>query len=297
MLTMINLKKIFIKKLVEIIKFCLKPFPKISYFYRIIRDSRPIKDKPKVTKFGFKFLGHAYMVGGEFEPQETELAIQIFKKIDVFIDVGANVGFYSCLAMSYGKYTIAIEPIQKNLQYLMQNIKVNAFDNSIEIFPVALSDKSDIIDIYGSGTAASVLKGWAGISEQSVSIVPSLVLDNLLFQRFPGKQLFVKVDIEGAEKLMLQGATQLLSRIPKPIWLIEIMISEHQPNGMKINPNLMCTFNIFWDSGYIALTADKNLREINYEEINSIVQTGINTLETHNFLFLETKQRNQIYSS
>ena len=72
---------------------------------------------------------------------------------------------------------------------------------------------------------------------------------------------------------------------PKPIWMIEITITEHWPRGVKINPNLLSTFQLFWDHGYVAKTANKENRLVTKTEIESIVNTGFDTLNTHNFLF------------
>ena len=47
------------------------------------------------------------------------------------------------------------------------------------------------------------------------------------------------MDIEGAEKYMLEGGQKLLDLKLKPIWLIEISINEHQPKGVTINPDLV----------------------------------------------------------
>ena len=62
----------------------------------------------RMTPYGFSLIGsssmhHAAMQRGDFEPEETALFSQIFDEVDVFVDVGANVGFYTCLARVRGK--------------------------------------------------------------------------------------------------------------------------------------------------------------------------------------------------
>ena len=67
------------------------------------------------------------------------------------------------------------------------------------------------------------------------------------------------MDVEGAELSALKGATQLLNA-EQNIWVIEINITEHQPNGITINPNLLETFQIFESLGYHAYCLSKPLR-------------------------------------
>ena len=86
---------------------------------------------------------------------------------------------------------------------------------------------------------------------------------------------------------MLQGASTYLDMNKKQIWLIEICVSEHQPNGIEINPNLLSTFELFWKRGYVALSISDNLKIVEKHEIKKIAKTGIDTLGGHNFLIVE----------
>ncbi|MDT8377226.1 MAG: FkbM family methyltransferase, partial [Mariprofundaceae bacterium] len=185
------------------------------------------------------------------------------------------------------KYVVAFEPIDINVRYLLRNIRANNWESLIEVYPLALSNKVGVIEIYGGGTGASLVKGWAGTSEEDVTLVPCTTLENVLGSRFKDKKWFVLVDIEGAEKMMLDGASSIVDMEPKPIWMMEISVSEHQPKGTIINPNLLSTFQVFWSSGYEALTADKQCRTVHPHEIREIVRSGVSTLDTHNFLFVE----------
>ena len=91
--------------------------------------------------------------------------------------------------------------------------------------------------------------------------------------------------------MMLEGARSFITREPKPVWMNEISIEEHQPRGITINPDLRSTFDLFWDEGYEAWTADRECREVLPMEIDKIVESGIDTLGTHNFLFIERGQK------
>jgi hypothetical protein len=96
------------------------------------------------------------------------------------------------------------------------------------------------------------------------------------------------VDIEGAERRMLDGASSLLGMSPKPVWMVEISIGEHQPKGVTINPDLFSTFELFWRNGYEAWTTSRPYRAITIEEVKRIVVSGQDRLNSHNFLFVES---------
>lgn len=277
-----------------------KPFierlPFVAMVYRQIRDNRQAFNDPKETQMGFKLIGGQGMERGLFEPDETQIIKMILAKVDIVINIGANIGYYCCLALQTDKYVVAFEPIEGNLRYLYRNMIANHWENKIEIFPIALSDKIGLIEIFGCGTGASLVKGWAGTPEYFVKLVPTSTADNVLGSRFYGKKCLIIVDIEGAERQMLQGASSLLVQVPKPIWMIEISISEHQPKGININPRLLSTFQIFWEAGYEAWTADKQMRLVEPEEVESIVKSGTNSIFTHNFLFIENSKKRETFN-
>jgi FkbM family methyltransferase len=284
------MKKIIIKMLRPIIA----RFPKLAITYLFLRDSSSLEDTPKKTPLGFKFIGNQSMQNGKFEPDESSIVTQLLPKVDMVINVGANIGYYCCLALSHKKHVVAFEPINLNVRYLLKNIKENGWGAQIEIFPIALSDKIDVMKMYGGGTGASLLKGWANIPDFYSSLVPCSTLNNVLGTKFQGKKILMIVDIEGAEKMMLEGASIFMEMKPKPIWLIEISIFEHQPKGVDINPNLFSTFQMFWAQGYESWTADKKCKEVKAEEIMKIIQDKQDTLLTHNFIFIEKSRRNEL---
>jgi len=274
-------------RLIKIIKPFVEKFPSISLAYRQVRDGRVLGKEPQLTNLGFKFNGNEQMENGSFEPIETNLIKNLFPKVEYVVCVGANIGYYVCHALQSNKKVFAFEPLETNLKILLRNIKANNYQDNCEIFPVALSNKASIVKIYGGGTGASLVKGWAGSTESYSTLVPCLTLNDVLGERLNDKNIFIIVDIEGAENMMLEGATKLLEMNPKPIWLVEICIKEHQPKGTKINPCILETFEKFWDRGYESISADNLLRKISKEEILKVIETQVDSLGTHNFLFYD----------
>ncbi|WP_297016414.1 FkbM family methyltransferase [Thalassospira sp.] len=249
------------------------------------------KTSEVVTPLGFKLtsgLHPAYhlMRTGKFEVQETVVVSKVLKNVDVFVDIGANLGYYTCLALQEGKPVIAFEPQQQNLQCLFQNLIANGWQDKAEVFPLALSDSCGLLDLYGaSGPSASLIKNWAGYSARYKKTVPVSTLDNVLAGRFLGQKLFVKMDVEGAEFSVLKGALNTISQMPKPVWLLEICLNEFHPQGR--NPDFLSIFQLFWDYGYKAYTVSSAPRVIDQAEVSNWFSNGHAETENFNYIFVD----------
>jgi FkbM family methyltransferase len=208
----------------------------------------------------------------------------LLKETDVFVNVGANIGYYCCHALSSGKPCIAVEPSRRNIFYLLRNIKINGWEEKIEVYPVAAGASTSILNIWGGGTGASLIKGWASIPEGYVTQVPVLTLDRIALNVISGKRTFILVDVEGAEYFMLMGAKQILSILPRPVWMMEITANENQPDGLQLNPHFEKTFEIFFNAGYRAFSVNETEVEITKDDIKAVVQKKRN-LNTYNFIF------------
>jgi FkbM family methyltransferase len=235
------------------------------------------------------FVGPSAMEDGSFEPNETALFRELLAEADVVVNVGANVGYYCCIALGAGKKVIAFEPIADNVQLLLRNVRENGWQERLEVFPIALADSPNILSMFGSGTGASLIQGWANMPTEHVCHVPVSTLDLVLAERLIGASCIIVVDIEGGEWSFLRGATKVLSLDPKPIWMLEICVSEHQPKGVSINPKLLETFEIFWSFGFLAVTVDKNRRLVQKAEVEEIMRSGVDTLKVHSFLFVDSR--------
>ncbi len=274
---------------ISFVRPLIERVPLIAAMYRSMRDQYEyFTDKPIATPWGFKLAGNKIMAQGSFEINETKIVRDLLKNVDILVNVGANVGYYCCHALSMGKPVIAFEPIERNLHYLCKNIKANGWSGA-EIYPVALSNSVGVLEIYGGNTGASVVKGWAGIPESYVTLVPSSTMDVVLGTRLRGKNVLILVDVEGAEQQMLEGATKMLVNDPKPIWLVEITTKDHQPHGVEINPNFKSTFQLFFQNGYQALNADQDMSQVVMEHVD-LASSGSLRFTTHNFLFCDSKR-------
>jgi FkbM family methyltransferase len=263
----------------------LQRFPRLFAAYQAYRAAKRAERLPTLNPLGFWLVGNAGMQAGTFEPVETRLVQKLLREVDVLVNVGANIGYYCCIALAMKKEVIAFEPMPENVQLLLRNITRNGWQDSLELFPMALGNRHGCVEIFGQGTGASLVKGWAGQSAADACFVALSTLDQVLGERLKNRKCLVLVDVEGAELDMLRGAKILLQADPKPIWMLEVSISEHQPAGVHINPNLVETFELFQERGYSAFAADDALRPVDLAEIRNVAATQRDTLGVHNFIF------------
>ena len=123
------------RQLIRLAKPIAERFPRLAMIYRYVRDSWHVYEEPKETHMGFKLVGNRSMQNGEFEREETEIVEAVLPKVDMVINVGANIGYYCCVALSHNKHVVAIEPISLNVRYLLRNINANNWGSGIEVFP------------------------------------------------------------------------------------------------------------------------------------------------------------------
>lgn len=224
------------------------------------------------------------MCNGTFEPDETVLIASLLQRVDRFIDVGANLGYYTCLALQNGRGVMAIEPQPRNLRSLFKNLITNGWERNAEVMPVALAAAPGLLTLYGaSGPSASLLKSWAGYSSWYHQTVPVSTLDNLLAGRFAGERLLVKIDVEGAELGVLQGAQATLRRDVRPMWLLEVCLHEFHPDGFS--PDFLEVFRQFWDNGYEAYTAEAHPRLVPRERVEEWWKARRTDSGTFNYVF------------
>ena len=261
----------------------LKRFPNFDAGYRVYRQHREMhRQRIATTNYGFLFGGHQAMQNGTFEPEEVVLVRRCLEGALVFVDLGANIGIFTCIARQLGKHVIAIEPCIQNLEFLYRNLNANGWDD-VEIFPVGLGEKPGLNTLYGWGTGASMVRQWAGCSDSQQKSVPISTLDILLGGRFCGEKLVIKVDVEGLEYSLLQGAEKTLKRSPPPVWLVEVCLTENHPGD--VNRRFKDVFHVFWEHGYLAKTVDEHPRVITPHDVERWVNRRKRDFGSVNYLF------------
>jgi len=163
----------------------------------------------------------------------AELFAALAPKINVFMDIGANIGLYSLIAAKINPKMniVGFEPASGPLYFYKKNVSRNNFSN-IKVEAIALSEKSGTIDFYeisnpkykylkhnlaGENNAGSKSKG-----RNYVKItVNTETLDNYVSRNFKEVDL-IKIDTEGTEHYILQNADNVLSKM-QPIIICETL--------------------------------------------------------------------------
>lgn len=129
---------------------------------------------------------------------------------DRVIDIGGNIGVLAiraALSVGVEGQVYSVEPHPRIYQYLLNNIKFNKLEN-VQTFNYAIGESSEDSITFSQKPDDSqnqVIKGGHGIS------IPMRKLDDLPIQE--SEINLLKIDVEGYEKFVLEGASQILSRI------------------------------------------------------------------------------------
>lgn len=123
--------------------------------------------------------------------------------------------------------------VQQSLKNLYKNIEINHWQKDITVFPIALAEEIGLIDIYGAGTGASLIAGWAGGSVNLKRTVPVNTLDNTVLEQIKTKKTLFIIDVEGVGFQTLLGAKKCIALNQKPIWIVEIGNHHHKHKNIK----------------------------------------------------------------
>lgn len=181
---------------------------------------------------------------GTYEQVVTGLVAHEAPKAELFVNIGANIGFHSLHAASLGVNVIAAEPDRLNFSQLRSNRRQNGF--RFKIHRVALGEKPGKTLLFGGNTGASEIRGWAG--QPAVKRrVPSQTLDQLVAGGSLNS-IMLLVDVEGAELSVLKGGSELLTTVKSVLMYIEISASSNHPSG--VNPQRLETLMLASSFGF-----------------------------------------------
>ena len=166
--------------------------------------------------------GNVYCGLHEFE--EMALVLHCLRPGDLFVDVGANVGSYALLGGAAGADVIAFEPVPSTYRQLRRNVQANDLSERVTPCQAALGSAEGQARItVGHDTMNHILSG-EGAAEEAV-LVDIHTLDSHCAERPP---LAIKVDVEGFELEVLNGAREVLSGAD-----LKLIVIEMNQSGMQ----------------------------------------------------------------
>lgn len=171
---------------------------------------------------GLKWIAGASTHGcwiGTYEHDKQQLVAGLVRPGMKAFDIGANAGFYT-LAFSRlvgeSGHVWAFEPFAENVANLLDHLRINNLSN-VTVFQAAVADRAGIA---GFQVRESNSMGALSAAVEQYR-VPTLSLDALVREGAIPLPDLVKMDVEGAEGLVLKGAPELLSH-RRTTWLIAL---------------------------------------------------------------------------
>lgn len=185
---------------------------------------------------------HKTYVFGTYEPGVVKGLEELIRPGWTTIDVGANIGYFTLLMANrvgpQGK-VIAFEPLAENFRILQENIKLNGHANVVAE-NLALMSRTERIELRSATPGAITWVASVRIDQNSAvesQSVEAVTLDEYVQKNGIAKVDFLKIDVEGAEASVLEGATNVLNR-DQPTLLIEMhelgRFKEQHPAILKL---------------------------------------------------------------
>ena len=175
---------------------------------------------------------------GTYEENNLKKILPFIKEGNVFLDAGANFGYYSLIFSQTAEKVYAFEPNPMVYKRLLENINLNHIRN-IVTEPQCLSDvSSKSIKLY---TVSGAEKGNATLSFRSDSKIvecEATTIDNYFKDK--DRLDFIKIDVEGAEDKVLRGAQETLGRL-RPVILFESFKPEQNLSDLLPNYQIETT--------------------------------------------------------
>lgn len=184
-----------------------------------------------------KYLQRSLFYFGEkgscYESDYTSIMLKVLKPADTFIDIGANIGYFSMLAsslVSESGRVISLEPEKENFNYLVRNIELNQFKN-ITALNIAAGNIKKEVDLFIdplndgghslSGITPETIQ-QIGSKEVVTSRVQMDTLDSLLATETISNIKIIKIDTEGWEFNTILGAVSVIKKYSPPFILAEV---------------------------------------------------------------------------
>ena len=196
---------------------------------------------------------------GEWEPLFTRYIQDMQADGLIFLDVGANIGYFSLLASAHFEQVHAIEASPSTSHRLRQNIEANNLKNVV-VYECAVGGTKGHIDFYQDerqrGAASTILNEYS-VFEARVPIAP---LEDILEGVEWSRVRLIKIDVEGLEAPVLDSIFRLRKQSMEGL---EVFV-EFDPS----RPNTWSSIEAFLQAGYSAFVVQGLYDRRDYVDLN-----------------------------
>ena len=151
---------------------------------------------------------------GFYELDLSRTIQRLSKKGGVFVDVGANLGYFSLLWLNGNKENrvVAFEASPRNQVFIKENVEANNAEPRFYLFKKAAGDRNGKV-IFDSGPQDQT--SWGGIRNDGISGSGTMEIDMVRLDDTLKDEKYIevmKIDVEGADFLVIKGCEQLLKQ-------------------------------------------------------------------------------------
>ena len=165
-----------------------------------------------------RVISHRIRQEGIWEPYETELVMALLGPGDIFVDVGANIGYFSVIAAALvgGQGAVhAFEPHPENYRLLCENLAANGLAGRAQTYCAGLSDSAGQARLFLSGDNSGDHQIYASSEKRDSQAIT--LLRGTEVEALAGSGIdLLKVDTQGSETRVLRGLLPLLLEQQRP---------------------------------------------------------------------------------
>lgn len=225
---------------------------------------------------------------GKYEPETIALFRSYLKEDMVVVDIGANLGYFTVIAAGLvgpSGNVFSYEPDPRNFALLEKNISVNNF-TQVKAIPKALSDRAGTRELFFVDNQATLSFGDKKQAGRSESVTTDTLDSSLKAMGSPHIDL-IKMDIEGAEPLALEGMQETIANNPNLI-----IFFEFHPNAIeRVGRSPLSFLKRFTELGFSLSAVDEdNERRIRITNIAAFADSFQGKERSQNLIAVKTSR-------
>jgi len=223
------------------------------------------------------FGSHNLNTGHLYEPETTRFLSNWLRPGDTFIDIGANLGYYTLLASAVvgsSGAVFAFEPNETLVRWISESVTLNEGISEVVVNTQAIAEQTGVVPFYiprdplRDPRASLIVDSYS--DPVATVMVSSITLDDYVVQHGITSIRLIKIDVEGAEDRVLAGSAYTLREI-RP----EAVILEHAPELLQDPEGQWSRVSgSMLPAGYIpySITMEGELRELGRSTPSNAVQ-------------------------
>ena len=174
-----------------------------NYIFNWIDDSKIIARKGESSVTGQIYCGL-------YTFSEMSFILHVLRTDDLFIDIGSNIGCYTILASAVkGARGYCFEPVPSTFARLNENLRLNNITDRVKAFNLGIAEKDDMLAFTTDKNTTNLVVSNGKSNSNNIVLVKVDTLDRILIDESP---TLLKIDVEGYETKVLEGAINILKK-------------------------------------------------------------------------------------